>query len=278
MSVKDRIANADPYAPAKAYNRYIGGNPYVEAGALGTAGALTGYMATDLALRKFSPQTSPERRRMLRNIMAALMATGGATYAMQKHVDPQNPWKSLTDKDYWKDPANRQDLLDRQQEKIDSAEIDLRNVPKFDWGRGAPSMDSGLNIIPYEARRLLPQNIQQRGDISLAKEGSFTSAFEGRTVPVRTTINLLDQDPFLSLADKKIVKGMIVDANDGLDAGKTSGKSLMSTAVKAGVGFGAAYLFGQGVGGLLSLPPEQTKKLSQVGGLAGAIYNSGILT
>lgn len=277
MSITDQIANSNPLAPAQAYNKHVSSNPYVEAGVLGTGGALAGYLGTDLLISRLAPSATPEKRRMLRNIIGALGGAAGATYALQKHVDPANPWESLADKDYWSKGNNRENLLARHQANIDSSEFDLEKVPKFDWGRGGRKIDAGTNIIPYEARRLLPQEVQQRGELNLAKEGSFLSAFDGRTVPVRTTIDLINQDPFLDLEDKKIVNGLIVDSNNGFSAGKTSGQSLMNTAVKAGIGYGASYLFGKGIGSLLSLPPEQTKTLSQVGGLAGAIYNSGIL-
>jgi hypothetical protein len=272
------IADTDIMKPTRFYTKATSKYPLLDSALWGTGGALAGYLGTDLLAGKLMPGEDPERIQMLKKIMAGLGAAGGAIYGAQKHMDPKSPFKSLVQPDYWKkNPEALADARARNQQRIDNAKVKATQLPKFDWGRGGRGLDPRVNIIPYEARQLLPSQVIEAGEIGIPKEGSFSNAFEGRTVPVATSLNLIDNDPFLTLGEKNRVGGYIIGANNGLGAGKTSQKSLMNTAIRAGLGFGAAYLFGKGIGSLFSLPPEQTKKLSQVGGIAGALYNSGIL-
>jgi hypothetical protein len=55
-----------------------------------------------------------------------------------------------------------------------------------------------------------------------------------------------------------------------------SGKDLARGAVRAGVGYGAAFALGQTVGKIFDLPEPLTDRMSRIGGIAGAIINTGV--
>ena len=105
---------------------------------------------------------------------------------------------------------------------------------------------------------------------------SSLNTFFTENVPVHQARNIIHRDPFLSLGDKVTVDGIIGGTPEG-DSGMTSGFSLTDTAIKAGVGAVAGFAFGKTMGNLFSLEDESIDRLSRYGGVAGAIYNTGIL-
>ncbi len=256
--------------PHKAYRATIGAHPLIEVPALAGAGAATGYLGAGLAQSLLGRiagglpgemgagaqewLADPENQRTLRERMAAIGAALGGSYGVAKNVDTGSGWggaaKSLTEGDYWeRHPEARAGLLQRRLGELLSRRYQLK---KFRWDRG---------------RQLEASDIGE-----LAAGDPF---FQTET-PIRQSLTYIGVDPFLSNSQKYQTQGLLVNANNGQTAGYTSGRSLMRSALKAGVGFGTAYLFGHVAGNVLALPAATVKNLSLAGGLAGALVNTGI--
>jgi hypothetical protein len=103
------------------------------------------------------------------------------------------------------------------------------------------------------------------------------SSFTHPVIPVHQSSNLIDRDEFLTLGDKSRVKSLLGSTSEG-SSGHVSGMDLAGTAIKAGIGMGAGIAFGSTMGKLFSLPKAQTERLSDIGAVAGALYNTGILS
>lgn len=92
--------------------------------------------------------------------------------------------------------------------------------------------------------------------------------------PKHKALNALQRDPVLFTSSKKQLYEL-VDMSSSKPT--TNGVSLTSAAINAGIGYGAAWLFGQGIGKLMALPQPMTDRLSMAGGVAAAVLDSGIL-
>ena len=132
------------------------------------------------------------------------------------------------------------------------------------YGKSKPYMHA-----PYHSGRtpLLPKS---------AGFGDLDNPFLGERIPVKHSIDLINSDPFLTFDQKAQTEAVIANAEQRR-SGLVSGKALASSALRLGAGFVPAYYFGKGVGSLLALPPDTTRTLSRIGGIAGAVLNSGII-
>jgi hypothetical protein len=101
--------------------------------------------------------------------------------------------------------------------------------------------------------------------------------FTSPVVPVNQGIQLIQRDPFLSEQNKAQVNHIMANTHEG-SSGSVSGFDLAGSAIKAGVGLVSGIAFGKTMGNLFSLGQAQTERLSQIGAVAGAIYNTGILS
>jgi hypothetical protein len=259
------------------YNKTVGSNPLIEAAGLGTAGALAGYYGSGLAANKsldalmaMTGAKTPQEKAAIRaqmqregtmrwiKIISALAGGGlGAAYALRKHMDTGSGLKgalsSITNKDYWsKNPKAVEDFKKRHKEEKDKSYFD-----------SAKERSDYLDSI-YDSGR---------GKIaSLQMEDPFIH----ERVPIKYTMDTIQRDPFLDLESKAYTNSIIGGAENA-ESGVTSSKSIMRSALHAGVGFGSAYAFGNVIGSIFSLPEKNTKRLSNIGGIAGAIVNTGIL-
>ena len=102
-------------------------------------------------------------------------------------------------------------------------------------------------------------------------------AFNKDQVPISQSLHLIKGDPYLSL-DQKDVASVIFEGSENSRSGLTSGNSLMRSALAAGAGGGAGFLFGRAASAIFSLPPIVTKRLSGAGAVAGALLGTGIFT
>jgi len=100
---------------------------------------------------------------------------------------------------------------------------------------------------------------------------NFTQA----TIPVHMGRQLMQRDPFLNEHNKSQVDYIMRNAGEG-DSGSISGFDIARTAVKAGIGLAAGIAFGKTMGNLFSMNTAQTQRLSNIGAVAGAVYNTGI--
>lgn len=85
----------------------------------------------------------------------------------------------------------------------------------------------------------------------------------------------INNDQFLDAWDKLKADSYIADS-DPEKRGITSGKKITQTALRAGVGFAPSYFFGKTLAGLAGMPDNTLKRMGTLGGIAGAVYNTGI--
>lgn len=260
----------DVTAPGRWYDKTVGAHPIAETGMLAGGGAMAGYFGGGLlarALLKLVGGTLPvEKQQALeewaadpdnlqgfRNWMGLAGGTLGGLYGLAKHMDTRSGFggmaQSMVNPKYWEEnPAATSQLLARRFRRLATQPYRLK---KFEWDR-----------LPKLAAE---EDSLEQGD-----------PFFGKEIPVRFSLNTLGRDPFLTIGQKQQSQDLVVGAANGQSMGFTSGHGLMRAALRAGVGFGTAYLFGNLAGKVLSLPPEAVKKLSLGGGIAGALVGSGI--
>jgi len=88
-------------------------------------------------------------------------------------------------------------------------------------------------------------------------------------------IGAINNDKFLN-SWEKLQAGTLISNSDKEKKGLTSGKKIAGTALRAGIGFLPSYYFGKTVAGIAGLPKDTLNRMGALGGMAGALYNSGI--
>jgi len=115
----------------------------------------------------------------------------------------------------------------------------------------------------------------------LEKDASYMMnediSLKSKSVPISESLQIIKGDPYLSITQKDIASAIFEKA-EKKKFGFTSGGSLMQSAVTAGAGGGAGYLFGRAASSLFSLPTIVSKRLSAAGAIAGALISTGIFT
>jgi hypothetical protein len=257
-----------------AYGKYIGRKPWIEGPVLGTLGGLAGYFGGGLVLPTLTKalmtgrsdqevqdalrelKRDPGTQNMLRSLLASMGVAGGLGYAAQKHLDfgagAEGLGRSFIEgQDYWNRPEV-QDHLERIR-KQQRKDISYRPIRTYSSGR------TMKKTAGEEYSNGLPAN------------------FEYERVPLSQAMDLINEDPFLTLPQKEITD-VVFQGAEGKSTGLVSGKDLMRSAVRLGVGATTGYLFGRAASSLLSLPTTVTKRLSQVGAVAGGLINTGIFS
>lgn len=250
-----------PPAPLQWYQDAIGSNPAAKIPLFAFAGSLVGHYGLKLGSKMLVDMLMPladsaKKAQVVDALRASKLswlgplAGGaiGASIAAAPHFDPASPLESLTDRDYWANNPKRRR----------ARELSLQKRLDRVWYR------SGLG--PAASTLLVPR--------PLSKEAAI-SDFRDETVPVRASVDLINRDEFLRPYEKIRVGGILEGAEGG--SGMVSRQDLWQSAVRTGAEFVPAYLFGQGVGKILSLPPVVTDRLSVVGGLANAIRTTGVI-
>jgi hypothetical protein len=287
MGLKDTIGNLNVLAPFQAYQKYIGNRPAVEIPVLAGLGGLIGYGGTGFAMRKAAEMVAkgipPERLGMTRQefdkelagilqpsevnryrLMGGALgalAGGGAGllgYGTERGLGA-NPFQ--TDKEFFQQNPDRLDHLRRRaQERIQES---MYEPGKFTYTRGQgfqkSSSDDALTI----------QN-------SMGMPPGFDDPFVSAKLPVSATADLVMEDPFLDMQGKHAVVGLVQDSAGNDETGLTTGRKIMRTALQAGVGFGAAYGTGKALSTLMGMPKPLAAAIQGVGGLAGALVNTGL--
>jgi hypothetical protein len=108
-------------------------------------------------------------------------------------------------------------------------------------------------------------------------QGQLQYDFHKNVIPVHQGRQMIHRDPFLTNQDKSMVDSVMINAGEG-KSGSISGFDIASTAVKAGIGLAAGIAFGKTMGNLFSMGSAQTSRLSNIGAVAGALYNTGIFS
>jgi hypothetical protein len=241
--------------------------PWLEAMLLGGAGAVAGHyggrmmgkgiMSNVPFVRNIAKDVSPEdREEAIRSLQRMTAVAGGsmaALYAITKHGDFRN-----------------MSAFGRSMAKGRPADLTAANAARI---RQEAASGQYSHKPFYSGRRYKTATADMYHVRDFAPE--FVNPFAHERVPIKHTIDLLNQDPFLTVGQKDFSTHVVQGAEmDG--SGLTSGKKLARSALRAGVGFGTAYAFGKTLGNVLSLPKPATERLSRVGGLAAAVVTTGI--
>ena len=98
-------------------------------------------------------------------------------------------------------------------------------------------------------------------------------------IPVHHSIGMIYNDPVMGTMEKAKAVSYLYDAHQGSEGtGLVSWGDVSRAAIGAGVGYGAATLFGKAVGGIFGgLPDSTQKKLQTTGVLGGILMNTGAL-
>lgn len=242
--------------------RAIQNRPYLTVPAITILGALGGKFLASRGAGMVADMVTPSslgadarariRREAVNNprISTAGTVLGGllgAVLGAGAYYDPEHPRESLISSSYWeKHPERLGRIRDNWQLFKDSV--------------------SGFGRTAMGEKGWLSKNHSLWG--SELSEDTVPS------VPVARSVNLVHRDPYLSSTQKRRTNHLLVNSDkfDGL----ASREALMDSAVKAGIDFIPAYAFGRGVGAVLGLPDELVSQISTKGGLARALYKSGI--
>lgn len=229
-------------APFRAYSRSIGSTPYAEVPFLGAASGLAGYYGggalSDRFIDAIADRTEGADPERVARTKQYTRAGLGGLAALLAGLYA-----------YRKHAQTPEDHAAAAQKRIDS-------VPLADWGSPASS-------YPFSFGR--------------GKEASASDPFARNIIPVNQTLDTLHADPYLNLDQKQLVSGLVGYAPKDT-YNNTSGRGIVRTALGLGVDFGAAYLVGRVFTGLAGLPAAQAKQISIAGGLANALYNTGIFS
>jgi hypothetical protein len=254
--------------PGKIYNQLIGNKPLLEALVLGAGGATAGYMGGKFMARKalagvLAGKSPAEREAILRELESedtsrfarrlggVLGGLVGVAYPLQK------AWRRKPGST-WKDQMGAMlSTKGQEDEALYRTQQALKPRPK-----------KALGKKPFVSGRTPGMNKYQSFE--------FSDPFVSERVPISYSIDLIQRDPFLSIPQKAVTTGLLEGSAGGAKAGSSSGMDLTKAAIRAGVGFGTAYAFGRAATSVLGLPLPQAKKVSQYGGLAGALVNTGI--
>ena len=274
------------FSPTASYARHIGRKPWLEAGLLGGGMAFVGYHGISFAVPMLfnfllTGKSEAEQQSLieeynadgtmqfLKRFGAAAGLVAGVGYAAGKHMDAgsglKGAWESMKDSRYWNKPRGKARL-----KEIHAAKFDKGVNKRIRRSRG---YSSGLGQTGLEKDN--HDNRQKIG--TLGGYGYGDPLFNSERIPVSSSLNLINADPFLTLSEKDIT-GMVIEGAEGGNSGLVSGRDVARSAVHAGVGAGVGVLLGKAMGALLSLPSPVTRRLSVAGAIAGALTNTGLFS
>lgn len=252
------------------WNKNVSQHPMRQLAALGVGGAVLGAAAPDAILKALIYLTNirnPAKRKGLidalnssgtkgltatRIALGTLLGGAGVAYTTAQHADPHGGtegfFKSMTDPKYYqKNPQ----ALQARTKSLEDFRKDIDNTFMED---------------PYQ---------DGRRHKKIAAAFDAEAMFAKDRIPLSSAINFINEDPFLTLSQKDLTSGILQGAENS-NTGLVSGASVARSAVHAGIGAGTGYLFGKVTGGIFSLPPPVTRRLSMAGAVAGAIFNTGV--
>lgn len=265
-NITGKILNIKPGNIGRAYHNTIGSRPIAESTLLAALMGYGAYKGAPLVakplMRAFMPGASEREVEMaladarregrmgnVQKILGASAGVAGAAYPFLKSTNFRAGWgpgvRSYLGKDFYSkdEPAAKYDRAVHRKGVVDREKAKLQTIP----------------------------------DNYSFREGSagFQDPLVGTRIPVSYSLDLLQKDPFLREPEKAIASSLVQGSEE--ESGITSGKSIAQTALRAGVGFVPAYAFGKVMTGLAGMPQPAAENASLAGGIAGAIYNTGIL-
>jgi hypothetical protein len=120
-----------------------------------------------------------------------------------------------------------------------------------------------------------PEYVSRLYDPSTLQKTAMDIDLDRDTVYTKKVIGAINQDRFLD-SFNKLEAGTLIAKADTMRDGRTSGRKIVNTALRAGVGFVPAYMFGKTIAGLAGLPKESLGRIGAAGGIAAALYNTGV--
>ena len=144
-------------------------------------------------------------------------------------------------------------------------------------GLGAGLVLDGIyNWPPYTA---VEETTKRSESIALLKKAYFDYYTQPDDIPVHYSANMLYEDPVMDPMQKSRAIGYLYSANQNTSKpGLISWGDVSRAAIGAGVGYGAATLFGKVLGGVMALPSSTQKKLQTAGMVGGMLVNTGALS
>ena len=257
---------------SRGYENTVGQYPIAEAALGAGVGGVGGYLGGNLlakqTLKLLLSNKSPEEREqimqklqqdgtfsMISGVTGALGGIAGAAYPLYQRGDTSGGTGR------WLDSVMIPGYNKRNPERIKALGQQARQTFK----------DRKYSVEDVENNR----NMFSSGRQKTAAVSLLDDPFVRDRVPVGFIMDLIQQDPFLTMTQKQQVNG-IIESAEGETTGLVSGKDMMRGALRAGVGLATGYAFGQVTGKLFSLPSDITKRLSTAGAIAGGILNTGI--
>lgn len=223
-------------------------------GALGGAGALAGHFGSNLltpGMGRKLPGAKQKTQDIFTKLGAGLGAAAGA-YTGSKGINfdsPKDMLESAFIRDYWKkNPAElRQHLREQKNERLSK-----------DYSPSYNLYDDKVSALS-----------------KTSAEGNNISGFMP-DIDVNESQEIVNEDPYIDpLAKGKT--NQLMDVSDDDQDGFASQFDVGNAALKLGAGFVPSYAAGRVLGGVMRLPKPTKKRLSLVGGLAGAVANTGVL-
>jgi len=220
------MPDLERFDPFKLYRKHIGQDPRIEIPALAVGGAMAGRAlsggVTKLAMRLLFADLAPEKRadlmsrldhskiKTLGTIAGALLGGG---YGAMKHMDTgmglKGMFKSISDPGYYNKNQDRDIFRDEgRREKLDNMSYQSKESP--------------FEMNPLK---------------KFASLG--TDPFDREVIPIRHSMRLMENDRYLDAAQRQFTSDIIYGA-DNSSSGLTSKHNLARSAVKMGIGFGAA--------------------------------------
>lgn len=244
---------------AEAWRDSVGS---VQAGRLAThtaglslLGFLAGKMASGPLTMRLRHTISLEDKRQVSKrmgLLGSLLGGAAGLYTGSRGVDfndSETALRSLFEKDYWKkNPERLQSVLKETREK----DKKLRY--------GSPGS------VSYDPMRDLEKTSTESGGFSAFMPD----------IGLQDSKNLIMGDLYMDPVDKGRVD-TILSSSDEDEDGRISQFDLSKGALKAGLGFVPSYFAGSVFGKTLKLPNPVRKRVSLLGGIAGAALNSGLL-
>lgn len=249
-------------APFKWYDRLVGSRPVVRIPAYATAGYFTG---------KFGSQ-------LIGSVLTNLMRSRGMAF----DENEVNDWLSKPQ------TSETMGVIGALLGGVAGAKPNWRAKSFGEFTKSIydpQSVAKNTTEVPYYMAQGPGKSYADNRE-AYAEKTAFTETldadedddpiFTQNKIPVYHSLSTINDDPFLDDDSKSTVLKSIYGA-DNKTSGLISGKQLMTGALRAGAAYVPAYYFGKTVGSILALPEDVSHKVSMFGGLASAIYNSGIV-
>ena len=99
-------------------------------------------------------------------------------------------------------------------------------------------------------------------------------------IPVSSSLRLINTPNNAAIMGPELNRGInqgFQYASGGLGAGLISTNDLIKSLTRVGIGYGAGKVLGSVLGTIFAQPPHIKEQLGSIGGIGGAVINSGIL-